>query len=629
MDVKDMQLATAEDFKDPDAEKRAKIPTVGAVTDVYGAYEENLEWVDVKTDSEDKVLEGIKTDGTKYIGGDLEVGGTIHSAGLDAEIADLDAKKVDKVTGKSLIDSEFASSQSSITNPEYLQVTTDLEDKILEGIKQEGTKVIELPLEIQGVRQETIDNPEWISALTDKDGRIFEGRKHNGNKVEFCDVEYPNGIPNQIKTYVDGFIERRKRIIHVIGYGQSLMAGSFSGEPVSTVSKYNNLFKFKGGVRTYDAFGLSSTRASHITRNGEPEYGEMFINPQEKLSAYDYGVLVDSMSTLVPLTEKKPKYKINSDPSIGSDYIQDDNGTYYNIHQNGETVLTSFCNAYNDYYSKGNKDYLFDYIILASCAAYGSAGYPNLLPLDRGGTVPSGEDVANFNYFEVLMTQVVNGKKYADANNLDYSVDYILYFEESSGINQNTNVNVVACRVLQLFSIINTRVKSVTGQRNDIKFIVPSSSLATTTLDLAISKIVRGEGDLELNASEKAEIAAMVNNDIKPYSMSNVYAGHSSYAYAFSNDGMHHSADGQMKIGTTIGLNIAAENYKKPLYPNNIEVVGNDILITYDVPVEPIVIDENAIGGTQTSQEAIERGDKYGYLIKDGVGNIQDIITNV
>ena len=142
---------------------------------------DNPEFVDVKTDSEDKILEGIKTDGTKYIGGDLEVGGTIHNADLDSQIAQI-AQKVDKEPGKSLIDAEFATSQGAIQNSEYLQATTDLQNKIVEGIKTDGTKVINVPIETQCLRHESIENPYWLQVIADYSNKLIEGINTKGEK---------------------------------------------------------------------------------------------------------------------------------------------------------------------------------------------------------------------------------------------------------------------------------------------------------------------------------------------------------------------------------------------------------------------------------------------------------------
>lgn len=122
-----------------------------------GQYIENPEWVQVVTDSEGKILYGVKKDGKFYFGD----GCPPQVQSKLGALTNLLNAKVNKVTGKSLIDSEFASSQEVITNPEYLQV------------------------------------------ITDSDGKILEGIKTNGKKVQCTDVEYPNGIPESIKEYVD------------------------------------------------------------------------------------------------------------------------------------------------------------------------------------------------------------------------------------------------------------------------------------------------------------------------------------------------------------------------------------------------------------------------------------------
>lgn len=194
--------------------------------DNYGKYIENPEWRQVVTDPEDRILYGVKTDGKFYFGDgcppqvqeyvsarlgsfnkeDYDDIQTFLGSLIDGDtLATLLSKKVDKIEGKSLIDSAFASSQEIIANPEYLQVITDSDDKILEGIKTDGTKIIELPLEIQGERQEVIDNPEYIQVTTDAKGRIIEATRIDGKKV------FPGGIEDVVdeaklaafKEYVD------------------------------------------------------------------------------------------------------------------------------------------------------------------------------------------------------------------------------------------------------------------------------------------------------------------------------------------------------------------------------------------------------------------------------------------
>ena len=98
-------------------------------------YSENPEWVKVILDSEEKVLAGIKSDGT------VEWGAGVPTPIKDYVKEQLDSK-VDKEDGKSLIDSSVADSMSCDENPEYIQVTTDSEDKVVMGIKRDGTVYI-------------------------------------------------------------------------------------------------------------------------------------------------------------------------------------------------------------------------------------------------------------------------------------------------------------------------------------------------------------------------------------------------------------------------------------------------------------------------------------------------------
>ena len=114
------------------------------------------EWVRVVVDSENKILYGVKTDGKFYFGDDCPpqiqkyVQEQIDAIGID----NLLAEKVDIVEGKSLIDAEYASSQKVINNPEWLQVVTDSEGRVLEGIDVSGNKII------PGKKNDTVANTD-------------------------------------------------------------------------------------------------------------------------------------------------------------------------------------------------------------------------------------------------------------------------------------------------------------------------------------------------------------------------------------------------------------------------------------------------------------------------------------
>ena len=125
-----------------------------------GVYVENPEFVYVKTDREGKILWAIKTDGSIYYGAGVPqqvidyINEKIAELSLDEyedivaflndlekgdkTLQDLLNEKVDKEEGKSLVDAEYADGVSQIENPEFTEVHTDADDKILYGVKQDG-----------------------------------------------------------------------------------------------------------------------------------------------------------------------------------------------------------------------------------------------------------------------------------------------------------------------------------------------------------------------------------------------------------------------------------------------------------------------------------------------------------
>lgn len=147
-------------------------------------YIENSEFLKVETDRNGIILWGIKTDNSFYFGAGCPPQIKKYVQEHASEILAALETKVDKIEGKSLIDSMYASLQKSEDNPEWLHITTDSEETILEGHKNDGkcTKVINTPIETPTSITSCIDNPEWMEVKTDKDGSILEGIRKNGTK---------------------------------------------------------------------------------------------------------------------------------------------------------------------------------------------------------------------------------------------------------------------------------------------------------------------------------------------------------------------------------------------------------------------------------------------------------------
>jgi len=110
-------------------------------------YVENPEYIQVTTDSDSKILQGIKPDGTSYIGGDLQVEGNIINEGIQEQI-DTAIQDMQEEVEEMLSDAEETLSYfESVENPELLSVTTDSEGKIIGGRKKDGTFIENVGIE--------------------------------------------------------------------------------------------------------------------------------------------------------------------------------------------------------------------------------------------------------------------------------------------------------------------------------------------------------------------------------------------------------------------------------------------------------------------------------------------------
>ena len=298
-----------------------------------GVYVENPEFVYVKTDAEGKILWGIKTDGGIFYGSGvpLQVKDYIEEklAGfspdeyedivaflsdylgsdttLKAIIDGINDTKVDKEEGKSLIDAEYASTKSTIDNPEFLEVTTDSDDKILEGIRRDGTKVIELPLETQGVRQETISNSEFIQVITDSEGRMIEATKKDGKKVFFCGIEGLENVLNaveKLKNEVkDSYINILTSFDNVVCVGDSLTYGSVhlddSVSPAISRQSYVPYPKALARLCGYDSYTILA-RGGADAKEWWDSFGDRLVQKDNALGIIYLGTnegISDSLDT--------------------------------------------------------------------------------------------------------------------------------------------------------------------------------------------------------------------------------------------------------------------------------------------------------------------------------------------
>lgn len=109
------------------------------VVEKYGDYEDLSEYLEVKTDSEDRILEGTKADGTKVFMGNIDAP-NIREMGQSVEEVKESTEWFDKDNSE-----------------EWAEITTDSQGRIIKGIKADGTVYVY-----------KLDCPELDTTITNK-----------------------------------------------------------------------------------------------------------------------------------------------------------------------------------------------------------------------------------------------------------------------------------------------------------------------------------------------------------------------------------------------------------------------------------------------------------------------------
>lgn len=198
INAKQLEIGAVETDLEPTKNSPNRL-TSGTLYDIYGHYEESPEFIKVELDEEDKVLEGMRNDGTKVIGGDLSVGGSAKILG-NMEVLGVSYKVIE--------------------NPEYLAAWVDTKDKVIFGLKADGNTYVadadflndidNIKAFLQSITDKNIDwdalssittaeNPEFIEAKTDSEGKVLAGRTPDGAAFENVGFSAP-------KVSIDGHI---------------------------------------------------------------------------------------------------------------------------------------------------------------------------------------------------------------------------------------------------------------------------------------------------------------------------------------------------------------------------------------------------------------------------------------
>ena len=244
-----------------------------------GVYVENPEFIYVKTDANDKILFGIKVDGEPYFGvgcpeqvkeyveekiADLSleeyediVSFLADYLGSDTTlkvmINGINAAKVDKEEGKSLIDKQYI---EEYEYDELIKFTCDAEGKVIEAIKNDGTKKYFGNVDVGGevifdnVSVSAVDSTEYVSAEVDEDGKVISGVKKDGTKVVNTALELRGNrqYVEDLDDFAQATIDGEGKIIEGITNEGKKHISDFDDKTLATIKEGIGGEDITGGV---------------------------------------------------------------------------------------------------------------------------------------------------------------------------------------------------------------------------------------------------------------------------------------------------------------------------------------------------------------------------------------------
>jgi hypothetical protein len=116
---------------------------------VDGEYVDNLEFIQVITDSEGRVTEGTRKDGTKVIGGNATILGKVDIQGVATILGNA------TILGK--VDIQGVT-YTLMQNPEWIRAIVDAQNHILCGIKSDGSIYLNSLTEIPSIIRNAIED---------------------------------------------------------------------------------------------------------------------------------------------------------------------------------------------------------------------------------------------------------------------------------------------------------------------------------------------------------------------------------------------------------------------------------------------------------------------------------------
>lgn len=251
------------------------------VVEKYGDYQDVSEFLDVKTDSQDRILEVTKRDGTKVFMGDVDAP-NIRQLGTEVQ----EAKESTEWFNKSV-------------NAEWAEVHQDSNGRIIMGVKRDGTVFIQ-----------KLDSPELDNTITQKIIEIV------GNVNKDIVLKPSNFLPNSVRikkgdTTIPDLSSVTLTIVNVNSqedFDQAL--GLSEGGTIAN----DVLINLHMDV-ILDSTNLSIPSGRTVIINGN---GHKIIGGNVEYSATATGSLIKGTYAYVPYTENYDAFLPSHDYQVGS-----------------------------------------------------------------------------------------------------------------------------------------------------------------------------------------------------------------------------------------------------------------------------------------------------------------------
>ena len=301
----------------------------------------------------------------------------------------------------------------------------------------------------------------------------------------------------------------------IINYGQSLSVG---GNTTSNAGDFYNMLTFKGGGNEW-SYNLDITNQTQI----DSFYGDSLLLFEDSSVSVGSPVAANAYTWMNRLNVEN-KIDLNN----------------------------------------------FDWQLICSTPGYSGASIGSFIK------EPTASTPDNYTYYERLLFSVQKAKELSNKDGKTFAVPCLFWVQGEADVTGTySDREVYKSTLRQLFTDLNTDIKNITGQPNDIKFIIyqmaPTKELINTCPETWIS----------------VELAKEENN--------NIYMGGVMYQYDYSD--IWHPKD-RTVVGLQAGINakrIITDNNPYPVFDIKKHYVQEDTVnslwllsLEYDVPCPPM-----------------------------------------